>query len=138
MDSVDLLVLVEDVSTFGKQLHQLMIEIESISGKLYALDSLMDQTVINMGLTNDVKRKLAKDILRDEHEFYRDWENQLADLKHEKMAVAYEREAKKMQLDIELTDIKRSTSVREGENIRLWIDQSNYVEATKQASQFDI
>ena len=138
MERDELLALMESIATFGKQLHQLILDTDSVSGRLYALDSLIDQTVIDLGLTNDVKRKLAKDVLRDKHEFYRDWESQLADLKHEKMSVAYERDSKKMELDIELTDIKRSTSIREGKNITDWIDQSNYVEATKQASEFSL
>ena len=138
MDRLDLLLLSEQISDLGKLLHQIMLDLDSFAGRLYAIDSLIDQTIINLALPNENKRKAAKDVLRDENEFYRDWDIQVSELKQQKMSVAYERENLKSILEIELTDIKRSTAKMESQYINDWINQTNYVASEKQESSFNI
>lgn len=140
MDRLDLLLLSEQISDLGKLLHQIMLDIDSFAGRLYAIDSLIDQTIINMGkaLPNDTSRKLAKDALREENEFYKGWETQLTELKQQKISVADERQNIKTVLEIEMVDIKRDTVKMEAKCITDWINQTNYVAAEKQESSFNI
>ena len=138
MDRLDLLLLSEQISDLGKLLHQIMLDLDSFAGRLYAIDSLIDQSIIKLALPNENKRKAAKDVLRDENEFYRDWDIQVSELKQQKMSVAYERENLKSILEIELTDIKRSTAKMESQYINDWINQTNYVASEKQESSFNI
>lgn len=138
MELINLLEMNEQIRSFNSELHLIMTEIESVTGLLYAVDSTFEQDVLDMGklLPNESARKLAKDVMRKNHENYTQWVDRLLDLKQQKIMISYERDSLKTELDLHVVDIKRSTAKQEASNMATWVDQTNYLQALEQDKMF--
>ena len=138
MELLDLLELHSKIKSTGVRLYEIATEMDSLTGLISALDSTFDQAIFDQGknLPNELARKLYRERLQDNDEAYLEWKSKLAELKLEKMMVGYERDSVKIELDLHMLDIRRSTSKLEADTIAKQIDNTNYLEAIKQTESF--
>lgn len=139
MNHIELLALKDRIQDLGMQLYNIATIQDRLVGLIASCESVFDQQALEMGksLPNVEARKVYKDKLKSNDFEYVQWSSELALLKLEKMSVALERDGSKVELELEILEIKRSTAQMEKDTLYAAIDQTNYLMTIKQQEEFE-
>lgn len=107
MTTEDLYLLVDLVTTTSKEIQQLSEDIEMLDGLLSAMDLSFDESISQMkDLSNDSKRKAARELMRQNSQRYQANLIHLQELKRSRANLAIEKEQSRQMLEVGKLEVK--------------------------------